>query len=284
MTTKKYIKTRCNKTGKFGLITVEPSNGVDTITNFYGIDEETAKSIDAPYDGALPRVSSKLKPCASCNGRTPMCCDMSKQCPVGKGELMYQCLYCKAMEFTCSSALDIYFLMDESGSMGDRDRREASKAVRNLVQSLQDQGNTYSFVAWGSNAGYIFRNETQLSKMDYALKSYEDDTTGYGGGTDAANALATVMSDVLNSKKKVCVILVTDGAFDSESAALEMRGRLLANKNADILAIGVTGANESTLKKMGTVDKFSKVVGVSSNLSGEFVNIGEFLKKKGNNF
>ena len=283
MSNKKYVKVHCKKADKYGLITVEENNGIDLITNFYGIDDETSDSIVTSYEGQLPKVSSKLKPCASCNGRTPMCCDMTKQCAAGKGELRYQCLYCKGLEI-CNSGMDIYFLMDESGSMSNTDREEGAKAVRNLVQSLQGCNNTYSFVAWGSNAGYIFRRETQLSMMASALKSYEDDTTGYGGGTNAALALATVRSDVLNSNKKALIILVTDGAFDSKDKALAERKELLRGGNVDILAIGVTGADESTLKKMGTVDKFSKVVGSSKALTSTFEQVAEILKKKGNNF
>ena len=83
----------------------------------------------------------------------------------------------------------------------------------------------------------------------------------------------------------VRILLVTDGGFDSEAAAIRARNELLAGKqNVEILAIGVTGARQSTLEKIGTVPAFSKVVGGSSALTSTFEQIAEILKRNGNNF
>jgi uncharacterized protein with von Willebrand factor type A (vWA) domain len=80
------------------------------------------------------------------------------------------------------------------------------------------------------------------------------------------------------------IVLVTDGGFDSEDTAIREWNSLLANKNVEILAIGVTGANQGTLSKIGTVPTFSKFVGGSNALTSTFEQIAETLKRKGNNF
>jgi len=285
---KKYIKTFCPKVKCYGLITAESNNGAFQITNFYEIDDDTAKNIETAHDGVLPPVSANLKPCATCGKRIAKCCDKTKQCRVNKGELWYQCLYCSGLEISqdvkASDSAEFYFLMDESGSMSDSDKKEAANAVRKMVQSLQGNGNAYSFVAWGSDAGYVFHNETNISKMSSALSSYENGTTGHGGSTAADLALAYIKRDVLRSSKPVRIILVTDGEFDDEGAAIRERNALLSNRNVEILAIGVTGANQSTLSKIGTVAAFSKVVGDSNALTSTFEQIADVLKRLGNNF
>ena len=286
--TKKYIKTYCSKSKCYGLITAEINNGAWKITNFYGIDNETAKSISTSHEGALYPVSAHLKPCASCGKRSVGCCDKSKGCPVPKGELWYQCLFCSGLEIsreTSSGGADIYFLLDQSGSMTDNDRREAAKAVRSMTQSLQGNGNTYSFVAWGSDAGYLFRNETGMAKMDAALSSYESGSTPYGGSTAADRAFNLIRDGVRGATRPVRIIFVTDGGFNDDAAAGRARDAILnANKNVEILAIGVTGAIEASLRRIGTVPKFSKVVGGTSALTSTFEDIAKILKNNGNNF
>ena len=285
---KKYIKVYCKKTNCYGLITAEPNNGSLKIVNFYEIDDDTAKNVTTSYEGTLPPVSAHLKACSTCGARNPKCCDKTRQCKVPKGELWYQCLYCSGLEIsqasTAGGSADIYFLLDESGSMSADDRKEGANAVRKMVQALQGAGNTYSFVAWGSNAGYVFKKETNVAKISSALSSYENHTTGYGGSTAAHIAFNCIKPDVLASTKPVRIIFVTDGYLDNESLALQARNELLARKDVEIVAIGVTGASQSTLSKLGTVPAFSKVVGGSSALTSTFEQIAEILKKKGNNF
>lgn len=286
--TKKYIKMYCPKSKCYGLVTAEMNNGSWKITNFYEIDNDTAKSINTTHEGALYPVSAHLKPCASCGKRTVGCCDKTRGCPVPKGELWYQCLFCSGLEVhkeASSGGADFYFLLDQSGSMSTSDRCEASRAVRSMMRSLQGNGNTYSFVAWGSDAGYLFRNETNMSKMTSALSSYESGSTPYGGSTAADRAFDLIRGDVNRAKRPVRIIFVTDGGFDDDAAAGRARDAVVnANKNVEILAIGVTGAIEASLRRIGTVPKFSKVVGGTSALTSTFEDIAKVLKNNGNNF
>lgn len=286
--TKKYIKMYCPKSKCYGLITAEINNGSWKVTNFYEIDNDTAKSIVTMHEGALYPVSTHLKPCSVCGKRSVGCCDKTKGCPVPKGELWYQCLFCSGLEVNrdvSSGGADIYFLMDQSGSMSYADRSEAVRAVRSMMQSLQGGGNTYSFVAWGSNAGYLFQNETNLSKMDSALNSYESGSSPYGGSTAAHEAFDLIRNGVSRATRPVRIIFVTDGGFDDDTAAKRARDAIIgSNKKVEILAIGVTGADESSLRRIGTVPKFSKVVGGTSALTSTFEDIAKILKDNGNNF
>ena len=286
--TKKYIKMYCPKSKCYGLITAEINNGSWKVTNFYEIDNDTAKSITTTHEGAMYPVSTHLKPCASCGKRSAGCCDKTKKCPVPKGELWYQCLFCSGLEVsrtTSSGGADIYFLLDQSGSMSAADRSEAGRAVRSMLQALQGAGNTYSFVAWGSDAGYLFQNETNLKKMDSALNSYESGRSPYGGTTAAHKAFDLIRNDVSRATRPVRIIFVTDGGFDDDTAAKRARDAIIgSNKKVEILAIGVTGADESSLRRIGTVPKFSKVVGGTSALTSTFEDIAKILKDNGNNF
>jgi|GEM_PF-2291987 len=281
---KKYVKFKCDKSKCYGLATIESENGRELITNFYEIDDATAKNIPSDFSGALPAVSPHLKPCAATGTRTAISVDKKSQCRVKKGELWYQCIYCKNLT-VCKdqTGMDIYFLLDESGSMSSSDREEAAQAVRNIVQSLQGSGNTYSFVPWASSARYLFERETDLSKMQSALDTYKNGASGVGGSTAADRAFECVKANVLSADKPVRIIFVTDGGFDNDEAAERARNALLANKSVEILAIGITGAVESALRRVGTVPSFSKVVGGSAALGKTAGEIAEFLRKSGQN-
>ncbi|MCR4661295.1 MAG: VWA domain-containing protein [Clostridia bacterium] len=289
MAEKKYVKMYCQKSKCYGLVTIEVDNGVSKICNFYEIDDDTAKNINNVDDSSLPQVSGYLKPCFKDGTRNPLSCDMKRQCSVKKGELWYQCIYCKDLEIcnsiSNSASYNIYFIMDESGSMSYSDRKEGSNAVRKLIQSLVGNGNTYSFVAFGSYAGYVFKNETNIDKISSALKLYENDNTGYGGSTAADLAFETIKNDVFEAKKPIRIILVTDGYFDSLDRTIEVRNSILKCRNdIEILAIGVTGADNYSLGEIGTVPEFSKVIGDAKNLTHTFEDIANLLKNKGNNF
>ena len=284
MADKEFVKLYCPKSKCYGLASIEESNGKKVITNFYEIDDDTAKQINIPYSGSLPEVSSYLKPCSINNSRTPLSVDKEKGCKVKKGQLWYQCLYCSSLKLavpeSASSSADIYFLMDESGSMSSNDRSEGAKAVRGMVKSLTGSGNTYSFVTWASSAKYLFEKESNISKIDSALGLYEIGMNGVGGSTAAHNAFDYIKEDVKRASKPVIIIFVTDGGFDNESLAVASRDRLLScNSNVQIFAIGVTGAIESSIRKITTVDKIKPIVGSSSALSSTFDDIVRILRE-----
>ncbi|MBQ9369544.1 MAG: VWA domain-containing protein [Clostridia bacterium] len=283
---KKYVKVYCDKSKKYGLVTIENNNGYDRVVNFYEIDDDTAKQIDTSFEGELPDVSMYLKPNAINNSRTPRSMDKSGQCGVKKGELWYQCLFCSHLDI-CSAgpgSSAIYFLMDASGSMEENDRREAAKAVKSLVAALSGSGNVYSFVAWSDDADYVFQDATNPKDIERALDRYIDGKYG-GGCTYAGKAFALIYQSVKQAKLPVRILFVTDGYLhDPDNALIKRNDLLAANKDVEVLAIGITGADQGTLSTLGTVPEFSKVVGGSSSLTSTFEQIADTLKKSGNNF
>ena len=286
MNKKKYCKVCCSIKKYYGLATIEDFQGKDVITNFQPIDKKTADSINNDGIASLPDVGNNLLACDVTGKRKPMCVDKSKKCNLKKDELRFQCLYCDKLkvERNINNSFEIYFLMDNSGSMSQRDRGEGAKAVKNLVSSLPDMDNTYYFVAWGSDAGYLFKDESDASKIEKALKSYVDGTCGYGGSTAAHKAFDLVKQDVSRAKRTPVIIFVTDGGFDDDKLALSARNSVLsANKAAAIISIGVEGADENNLRAVGTVSDFSKIAGDSSQLSKTFIDVAEFLRKSGRN-
>lgn len=280
---KKYVKTYCPKSKKYGLVTIDKNNGRDQVVNFYDIDDAIASQINTDFNDALPEVSSHLKSCATTNSRTPMSCDKSRGCPVKKGELWYQCLYCSSLEIVKNNtgAFDVYFLMDASGSMSTSDRREASRAVTSLVQQLQDMNNIYSFVPWANSATYLFKGENSVSKISSALRTYENDNCNVGGGTCADSPFDYIRSDVMRAKNPVFIIFVTDGEFFDLNAAIRARDAVLAKGNAEIMAVGITGADEYSLSKMRTIN--GPPTGGSAQLTSTFAQIADILRKSGNN-
>ena len=286
MSIKKYCKLYCSKRDLYGLATIEKLNMTDYITNFQPLDKQDADKMENEGISSLPMVNTNLLPSEDNGKRIPLAVDRSNKCELFRGGLTFQCLYCNRLSVTRSlhGGFSIYFLMDNSGSMDGSDRAEGSRAVRNLMQSMSTMDNEYSFVPWGSNAGFLFDHMRSISEIEPALRKYENGTAGFSGSTAAHKAFFTVQSHVAKDTKPVVIIFVTDGGFDDERAAKEARNKVLAsNEDVNIIAIGVTGAYERNLKEIGTIDSFSKVAGDSRQLTQAFMDVAAFLKKTGKN-
>ena len=283
---KKYCKLYCGVKKLYGLATIEAMQGKDVVTNFQPIDKKTADGIDNQGITILPVINSNLLESVDNGKRIPLSIDRSKQCNLKNGELRYQCIYCNKLEIAKSNtgSFSIYFLLDNSGSMSKNDRHEGELAVRKLISTLKEMDNDYSFIPWGSDAGYLFQRTKNISEIEKGLKQYTDGISKYGGSTDAAGAFNLIKSDVKYDPKPVVIILVTDGGFDDDRAAIDARNKVLSQKQGtEIIAIGVTGAKEKNIEAIGTISNFSKIVGDSTQLSKTFVDVAEFLKKSGRN-
>ena len=270
----------CKNKKFYGVAKVEKINGVDKITDFFGL-KETEINVERQEFSTPPEVNSNLLPCSKCGRRKPLCCDKSKTCGTFKS-LQHQCLYCNKLEIARpklnSGPFDIYFLMDQSGSMSKSDREEASKAVMQLMNSMGSD-NLYSFVAWATDAKFLFKHESKVDRVTTALKQYEEGTTGVSGRTFIEEAFKLICSSIIQSKRDVVVIVVTDGGFDNKRAAVSERDRLLRlNSKLNIVAIGITGAQQRNLDSICTIKEFSKVLESSSRLESTFLSIGEILR------
>jgi uncharacterized protein YegL len=283
---KKYCKLYCSIKKLYALATIENRQGKELITNFQPIDNKTASEIDNQGINSLPLVNSNLLESEDNGKRIPLSIDRSKKCNLLKDELRYQCIYCNKLNISksISNSFSIYFLLDNSGSMSKNDRHEGELAVRKLISTLKEMDNDYSFIPWGSDAGYLFQRTKNISEIEKGLKQYTDGISKYSGSTDAAGAFNLIKSDVKSEQKNVIIIFVTDGGFDDDRAAIDARNKVLSQKQGtEIIAIGVTGAKEKNIEAIGTISNFSKIVGDSTQLSKTFVDVAEFLKKSGRN-
>ena len=283
---KKYCKLYCSIKKLYALATIENRQGKELITNFQPIDNKTANEIDNQGINSLPLVNSNLLESEDNGKRIPLSIDRSKKCNLLKDELRYQCIYCNKLNISksISNSFSIYFLLDNSGSMSNSDRNEGKIAIKKLISSLADMDNDYSFIPWGSDAGYLFKREKNIYEIENALDRYTRGLNKYSGSTNAAGAFNLIKSDVKSEQKKVIIIFVTDGGFDDDRAAKDARNEVLrSNNNTEIIAIGVTGALENNIRAIGTISDFSKIIGDSNQLSKTFVDVAEFLKKSGRN-
>ncbi|MBO4668261.1 MAG: VWA domain-containing protein [Bacilli bacterium] len=279
METKKLV-FKCKVKGLYGVAKVEKIGGVDKITDFFGLEEKEV-AVERQEFTVSPDVNINLLPCSTCGGRKPQCCDKSRSCGSFK-VLEYQCLYCNKLEIARGAMkagpFDIYFLMDQSGSMSKDDRVEASKAVRKLMEEMGSE-NDYSFVAWATEAKFIFKHESRVDKVIDALKLYEEGKTGIKGQTCIDEALKLISGSARRSQREVIVIILTDGGFHNPRKAVEEKNRLIYYKdNINIVAIGITGAKQENLDAVSTIKEFSEVLDSSSGLESTFLSIGEILK------
>lgn len=270
----------CEKKKLYGVANVEKVDGAYKITDFFGLREKEI-NVEKQEFTTPPEVNDNLLPCSKCGKRKPLCCDKSSTCG-SLTTLAHQCLYCNKLAIArpalSKGPFDIYFLLDQSGSMSKIDRQEASKAVQKLMQSMGPD-NLYSFVAWATDATYLFKHEKKVSKIIDALKKYEDGKTGISGRTCIEEGFKLISRDVKKSQYDVVIIVVTDGGFDNKKLAVTERNNLLAkNEKANIVAIGITGAKQENLNSICTIEEFSKVLESSSGLESTFLSIGEILK------
>ena len=279
-----YLKVHCPIKDLYGLLTVDIVQGKEQITNFQPLEKDVAKDINN-YRDTFPPISSYLLPCETTGNRNIGEIDKSVGCKINTN-LPFQCLYCSRLQLTKNSSgpYDIYFLLDESGSMSRKDRYEATTAVKKILIELNGMDNTYSFVSWGTNAGYLFFQTDNDLLIDKKLKLYEEGKTGYRGETYPESAFNLIKNDVQKATKPVIIIFVTDGGFHNVKTAKKARDELLmVNDNISIIAIGITGAIQANLDLIGTVKELSKIVGDSSALSKSFIDVADFLLKKNKN-
>ena len=275
----KKLVFKCKKKGFYGVAKVEVVDGENKITDFFGLEEKEI-AVERQEFSTPPMVNDNLLPCSKCGGRKPMCCDKSGTCGSFK-TLEHQCLFCNKLEIASgpkAGPFEIYFLMDQSHSMSKPERIEASKAVKKLMQEMGPD-NDYSFVAWATNAKFIFKHKSSVDKVINALKLYEDNNTGVSGRTYIEEALALINQTARRSRDEVIVIMVTDGGFDNPRKAIAERNRLIESRdNINIVAIGINGAKQENLDAICTIKEFSEVLESSSGLENTFLSISEILK------
>ena len=278
----KYATVFCPIKNAYGLVTIEPYNRADTITNFQYFEDENAKDIVNDID-SLPSASPNLLPDEISRSRTPMCSDKKRCCKVDRnGRLSFQCLYCSQLQIPSSNKMPVmrvFFLLDQSGSMSESDKKCAVNAVNNVLREFEGIKHHYYLVGWANSAKYYISDSVGLddaTRGAYAyLHTYENDY-----GTDAAYALGFITREASRCQEPCLVFFITDGEFDTY-AAREARDELIRKcKNIEIIAIGVGNAHKDGLNSVATLKDLSKLSSFS-NLGKDMQDIASVIKKKG---
>lgn len=277
------IKVFCPIKKLNGAIIVERKGENFEITNFTPISGTDADEITNTIV-MIPPVGMNLLPSEDTHKRVAHSVDLSKKCKCQKGQMSFQCLYCSQYEIPGKGLVgkyEIYFLMDESGSMSKKDRTAGVTAIKKMVSSMADMDNIYTFVPWGTEAGYIFKGINDPKKMEKGLQKYIDGETGYRGETCADTPFILIKRRVQASPIPSIIIFVTDGAVKSVTKAKKARDELLkARPDTIIYAVGIAEAKKETIEMIRTDDGSPvDIKGSSADLSNVFSEIAAKVKR-----
>lgn len=276
-----FKKIYCPLKNAYALLTVD--DGI--ITNFQAFKEEAVKDV-VNSSSLLPPISKNLLPCQKTGSRVPHSVDLSSCCVYKNGEMTYQCLFCSAYQVPSSGGpYDVYFLMDESGSMSFVDRKQAVVAIREAIADFAGMGNLYNFVPWGTEADYIFRNETSIDVIENGLKLYEQGKTGLRGRTCAEKPFDKIRDQVRTSPREAIIFFVTDGRLENLKKAVEARNKVLEGRpSATIIAIGIAEAEKESLNAIGNTKKLDlELIKDSGGLKKAFKDVVAAIKNNGGN-
>ena len=100
----KFIKGKCNKTGRYFGLEIKQNRSRWEVVNFLEIPEEEARVITSEIRQDSFETAKSLLPCEKCGSRKVSGCNCTaKRCPVQKGTYNFQCVYCKNMEIDYST-------------------------------------------------------------------------------------------------------------------------------------------------------------------------------------
>lgn len=104
----KFLKGKCNKTGRYFGLEIKQNRGSWEVVNFLEIPEEEARVITSEIRQPSFETATSLLPCDKCGSRKVGGCNCTaRRCPVQRGEYNFQCVYCKNMEIDYSSVSSI---------------------------------------------------------------------------------------------------------------------------------------------------------------------------------
>jgi molecular chaperone DnaK len=171
-------------------------------------------------------------------------------------------------------SLAVALVIDVSGSMEGAKLAQAKAACRGFVDELEQAGagDRVAVVAFGSTATLVARvgDEPRLARR--AL-----DAVASAGSTNMAAGLAAAEGELGEQAGARVVVLLTDGYPDDEAATLSARARLI-ERDVQIVARGVDGANAAFVRRLSTGD--GEMLDLA-NLSGSFRGIARQLAQDG---
>ena len=161
----------------------------------------------------------------------------------------------------CSvSALDMFFVMDESGSVGYSDFELMKDFVRAIANSynIGPDAVRIGVQTYGSGYTFEFYLNTYSTKVD--VLNAIDNIVFNGGGTDTAGALNAIFNDAFTEANGArpssqgiprIAIVITDGHSNSYSATVTA-AQQLHNAGIIVFAIGIAGANTNELNAIAS--------------------------------
>lgn len=160
--------------------------------------------------------------------------------------------------------LAVALTIDVSGSMGGGKLEEAKQACLAFVDDLEEAGlgERIAVVSFGSSGHVHARAGSTVAEVRAAVRHMNiSGSTNMGDGIDVA---WSALGDV--GTRRV-IVLLTDGAPDSEQYALASRARVVAG-DGEIIARGVRGANESFLRQLDSGSELFPDGGVVAGFRG----------------
>ena len=165
----------------------------------------------------------------------------------------------------CSvNALDLYFVMDTSGSVGSSNFQLMKTFVYNIVDSFNVGSDSVrvGVMSYGSSNYYNFHLNTYSTKS--SVLSAINNIPYRGGGTNTASALdgmRTVGFSTSNGARPTSQgiprvgIVITDGKSSSYSATLTAANNV-HNAGIIVFAIGIAGANQNELNAIASQSSY----------------------------
>lgn len=151
-----------------------------------------------------------------------------------------------------TSEADIYFLLDESGSISSNDVTDFILEFIHMLEIRPDKVRI-GVVKFSSRTTVVFRLNTHDSKaeMQNAVKNLQME----GSGTRILNLEAMIplfeeASQTRNEKFRKLLIVITDGKSEVEGKPVRVQAEELRKHNVTIYAVGVKAADSVQLEQV----------------------------------
>lgn len=150
------------------------------------------------------------------------------------------------------SVLDVVLLMDCSGSMSGGRLTEAKRSCADFVNVLADiQGARVGLVSFSTHATLLASlSEESAPVIEGANRMHAS------GGTDLAAGLREARALLDGAEGRRVIVAVTDGSPNDANAAVSI-ATACRREDVEIVAVGVSGADDAFLAKIATTDKDS---------------------------
>jgi uncharacterized protein YegL len=160
--------------------------------------------------------------------------------------------------------LAVALVIDVSGSMGGGKLREACDACCEFVDVLEDAGvgERLSLVTFGSRGRLVAPLGTRPDALRSAARGL-----GTDGTTNLTHGLEVAWSGLEGERGRRVLVVLTDGAPDDRDSALHRRRKIL-RADGELIARGVSGADEHFLGQLDTGSKLLGAGEVVSNFRG----------------